>query len=73
MAEIETGTTGMGLRWAREGKWRVTAYHDGGYAVWQYSSTASCWIIGTARQDIPADVLARLCKALGIRPAGSEE
>jgi hypothetical protein len=52
----------MGLRWAREGEWRVVAYAEGGYAVNRWVEGPD-WVID---HDIPSEVERPLCEALGI-------
>lgn len=60
---VLTGATGMGLRWAREGDWRLTAYAAGGCTTNRRVKGLG-WIID---RDIPADVYMRLKAALGIK------
>jgi hypothetical protein len=63
---ITTGETDMGLRWAREGDWRVVAYAQGGHTTNRLVEGHG-WVID---QNLPPDVERRLLAALGLRPPG---
>jgi hypothetical protein len=60
------GETDMGLRWAREGDWRVVAYAQGGHTTNRLVAGQG-WVID---HDIPPGVERRLLAALGLRPSG---
>jgi hypothetical protein len=64
--EITTGTTSLGLHWARRGEWRVAFYAEGGWAVNRLVPGIG-WCLEHHDEPCPDEVVAMLCEALGHR------
>jgi hypothetical protein len=64
---IDTGTTTQGLRWAGMGRWRLTLYAGGGYAVFRRVSGVG-WRLPHPEEPCPEPVVAALLEALA-RPS----
>jgi hypothetical protein len=62
---ITTGTTGLGLRWAAVGSFRVMAYAMGGYGCQRYVPEVG-WCLFAGGESMPEAVERALCERLGI-------
>lgn len=65
MDEIKTGVTGMGLRWAATGQYRVMTYVGGGYSC-QNRVLGDNWKLFRKGETMPEDIEQALCAELGI-------
>jgi hypothetical protein len=61
---IETGTSAIGLDWARSGDWRILAYAGGGYARMRRLGVG--WCLLHEGEEMPEEVERALCATLGI-------
>lgn len=66
-ANIVTGTTPVGLRYAATTEYRVVAYAMGGYARFRWTPTM--WCLFPTDEQMPLETERALCAALGIECA----
>ena len=74
MDYVTTGTTRMGLRWARCGEYRIVAYvMPGGYSRQRVYSGRQGWRLLLPTEPMPEDVERALCAALRIEYQPKED